>query len=173
MSVGSPLAEEKLQHLAAPIHRQALAAGKWQSQRGSALKRDWQVQIKHSDDGVISGRVLIAGGRWAQVRLEGRVDGDEVYGVLLDDAGREVGDFSGSVGKSAASGTYRMKDGDEGNWSAAMGSAPAIGAASSNQIPATPAPVDELGGSAALAAQVPLPQGEELMANWLKGHDEQ
>jgi hypothetical protein len=123
---------------------EALAAGKWQSQRGSALQRDWQVQIKHSDDGVIVGRVLITGGRWVQVRLEGRVDGDEVYGVLLNDAGREVGNFSGSVGRSAAGGTYRMKDGDEGSWSTAVGGeASARSVSEASEIPATPAPVPE------------------------------
>jgi hypothetical protein len=133
----------RLDGIPAPIHRQALAAGKWQSQRGSAVQRDWQVQIKHSADGGIGGRILITGGRWPQVRLEGRVDGDEVYGVLLDGAGQEVGDFTGSVGKTAASGTYRMKDGDEGNWSTAVGSE-REGAdqalSDAGEIPATQAP---------------------------------
>jgi hypothetical protein len=140
VAVGSPPLEQELRHPGSP-HRQALAAGKWQSQHGSAVQRDWQVQIKRSADGVIGGRILIAGGRWSQVRVEGRVDGDEVYGVLLDDAGQEVGDFTGSVGKEGASGTYRMKDGDEGSWSTAVGSETAIRAVSGDEIPATPAPV--------------------------------
>jgi hypothetical protein len=101
----------------AKVVRQALTAGKWQSHRAAADKRDWRVQFKHMEDGSVEGRITVMGGKLQQVRLQGRVDGGEVYGVLLDDNDSQVGNFSGKVDGQSASGTYRTNDGDDGEWS--------------------------------------------------------
>ncbi len=36
---------------------------------------------------------------------------------MLDDGGAQIGSFEGMVFGKGASGTYRLNDGDDGNWS--------------------------------------------------------
>jgi hypothetical protein len=98
--------------------RAAVGAGRWQSQRDTLGHRDWQVQIQRFDDDSIEGSLIVIGSPTLhKVRLEGRVDGEEVYGVLLGDSNRQVGTFTGSVFEAGVSGTYTTADGDSGSWS--------------------------------------------------------
>jgi len=98
------------------LSRQATGAGEWQSREAARGKRGWQIEIERFGDGAVSGRVRLFGSPFERARLVGRVDDDDVYGVLLDDDGRQIGTFSGAVFTNALSGTYRMIDGDEGAW---------------------------------------------------------
>ncbi len=98
--------------------RQFVAGGNWQSHRDALDKRGWQIQMKHFDDDSLSGRIIIVGSpRLQQARLEGRVDGTQVYGVLVDDHDSQVGTFTGSIYQNSVSGTYTTADGDTGDWS--------------------------------------------------------
>jgi len=100
------------------IVRQFVAGGNWQSHRDALDKRGWQIQMKHFDDDSLSGRIIIVGSpRLQQARLEGRVDGTQVYGVLVDDHDSQVGTFTGSIYQNSVSGTYTTADGDTGDWS--------------------------------------------------------
>jgi len=99
------------------IRRQFVAGGNWQSHRDGLDKRGWQIQMKHFDDDSLSGRIVIVGSRLQQARLEGRVDGTQVYGVLVDDHDSQVGTFTGSIYQNSVSGTYTTADGDTGDWS--------------------------------------------------------
>jgi len=95
---------------------QSTGAGEWQSREPARGKRGWQIEIERFGDGAVAGRVRLFGSPFERAQLVGRVDGDDVYGVLLDDDGRQIGTFSGAVFTNALSGTYRMVDGDEGAW---------------------------------------------------------
>jgi len=108
--------------VAARPERQFLGGGSWKSQLGADERRDWSVQLKRSGDGAIAGRLAVRGGpKLGAARLEGRIDGDDVYGVLLDDADAQIGRFNGRIvnaGKltAAMAGTYTLADGDRGDW---------------------------------------------------------
>jgi hypothetical protein len=122
--------------------KQFVGGGKWQSQRSIASLSDraigaltdsgndsmnqwrndailgWQVQLKHLEDGSLSGRVVIVGSPVLDhAEIQGQVTGSEVDGVLLDDGGRQVGTFSGSIANGTVGGTYSTADGDVGDWS--------------------------------------------------------
>ena len=97
--------------------RQFTGGGNWQSQRRDPEQHGWQVQLKHSDDDSLSGRITVAGSSLIQnARIEGQVSGNEIYGVLVDDNDAQVGTFTGSIFKQGMSGTYTTADGDTGNW---------------------------------------------------------
>jgi hypothetical protein len=96
----------------------AVGAGRWESVQDAGEKRDWQIQVERYDDGAIEGSIVVVGSPYLhKARLEGRVDGKEVYGVLLGDGEKQVGTFAGTVGDTGLSGTYRTEHGDSGNWS--------------------------------------------------------
>jgi hypothetical protein len=95
---------------------QAVGAGRWQSQRDGLGSRDWHLQLKRFDDDSIEGSLIIVGSELNNVRLEGRVDGDDVYGAMVDDSNRQVGTFTGSIFAGGVSGTYATTSGDTGNW---------------------------------------------------------
>ena len=65
----------------------------------------------------LSGRVTLMGSPLDQARIEGQVTGADVDGVLLDDAGTQVGTFSGTITSGGIAGTYTTADGDTGDWS--------------------------------------------------------
>jgi hypothetical protein len=96
--------------------RQFVGGGGWQH-RNDATRQTWHVQLKRFDDGSLSGRVLIVGSPLLDhAEIQGQVTGSEVDGVLLDDGGRQVGTFSGTLSNGTVSGTYTTADGDLGNW---------------------------------------------------------
>jgi hypothetical protein len=48
--------------------------------------------------------------------VEARVSGRGITGALLDDEGKAVAEFDGTVGATALWGRYRSTSGDEGSW---------------------------------------------------------
>jgi hypothetical protein len=114
--------------------QQFVGSGRWQSQRGNKPSSDraagssgasslaasgtaWQVQLKHLDDDSLAGRVLIVGSPVLDhARILGQVTGRDVDGALLDDGGRQVGTFSGTIRNNRLSGSYTTADGDAGTW---------------------------------------------------------
>ena len=116
LPIGVGLSEERAPE--ARVSDRAVGAGRWQSQRDNLGNRDWHVQIQRFDDDSIEGSLIVIGSPTLhKVRLEGRVDGDEVYGVLVGDSKQQVGTFTGSVFEAGVSGTYTTADGDSGSWS--------------------------------------------------------
>ena len=98
--------------------RQFLGAGKWQSQRDDAGKRDWHVELKRRDDNSLVGRITVIGSsELREARIEAQVTGDDIYGALVDDTDQQIGTFIGTVYKENLSGTYTFKNGDTGTWS--------------------------------------------------------
>lgn len=51
-----------------------------------------------------------------EARLEGRLDGAEVYGVLLGPDDRQIGTFTGYRARRSLTGTYTFANGDSGTW---------------------------------------------------------
>jgi hypothetical protein len=96
----------------------AVGAGRWESPNAAGDKRDWQIEIERFADDSIAGSIIVIGSPYLhKARIEGRVEGKEVYGVLVGDNESQVGTFSGTITDSGLSGTYTTKQGDSGNWS--------------------------------------------------------
>jgi len=96
--------------------RQFAGGGGWQS-HGRRDRQGWDVQLKHFDDGSLSGRVVIVGSPVLDhAQIQGQVTGSDVDGVLLDDSGRQVGTFSGTIRNKRVSGTYTTADANLGSW---------------------------------------------------------
>ena len=96
---------------------QAAGAGRWESARDDAGKRDVQIQIERFDDSSIAGSISVVGSAYLnKARLEGRVDGKEVYCVLVGADDQQIGTFAGTVADTGLSGTYTTNQGDSGSW---------------------------------------------------------
>ncbi|MCK6554087.1 hypothetical protein L6Q96_05815 [Candidatus Binatia bacterium] len=99
------------------VVRQFVGGGQWQSRRDGHGRRDWQVELKRRDDGSIGGRVTVLGSPLLdEARIEGRIDGAEVYGVLVGPDDRQIGTFAGTRVRKSLSGTYTFGNGDTGTW---------------------------------------------------------
>lgn len=99
------------------LARQSTGGGRWQSHRNGSDQNGWQLQLQRFDDDSIAGKIAVVGSPLIQhAQIVGHVTGTDVDGVLLDDNGKQVGTFSGSVFKKGASGTYTTADGDSGLW---------------------------------------------------------
>lgn len=99
------------------VVRQFVGGGQWQSRREGHGQRDWQVELKRRDDGSVGGRVTVLGSPLLdEARIEGRIDGAEVYGVLVGPDDRQIGTFAGTRVRKGLSGTYTFGDGDTGTW---------------------------------------------------------
>lgn len=95
----------------------AVGAGRWESAQATGEKRDWQIQIERFTDDSLAGSIIVIGSPYLhKARIEGRVDGKDVYGVLIADDDTQVGTFTGTVADTGLSGTYATKQGDSGTW---------------------------------------------------------
>ncbi len=94
----------------------ATGTGEWQSRERGTATLPWQVEIEKFGDGAVQGWLRVLGSDYGKVQLVGRVDGNDVYGELLDAGGAQVGTFQGAVAGAGAAGTYSMNNGDDGNW---------------------------------------------------------
>ena len=94
----------------------AMGTGEWQSRERGTATLPWQVEIEKFGDGAVLGWLRVLGSDYGKVQLVGRVDGNDVYGELVDAGGAQVGTFQGAVAGAGAAGTYSMHNGDDGNW---------------------------------------------------------
>ena len=70
------------------LPQRASGAGRWESTRAAGDKRDWQIEVERFDDDSIAGSIIVIGSpSLHKARIEGRVEGAEVYGVLVADGG--------------------------------------------------------------------------------------
>ena len=100
------------------LPQRASGAGRWESTRAAGDKRDWQIEVERFDDDSIAGSIIVIGSpSLHKARIEGRVEGAEVYGVLVADGDKQVGTFTGTIGDAGLSGTYTTTEGDSGSWS--------------------------------------------------------
>ena len=100
------------------IQTRAVGAGRWESTHAAGDKRDWQIEIERFTDDSIAGSIIVIGSPYLhKARIEGRVEGKEVYGVLVGDDDKQVGTFTGTIGDAGLSGTYTTDQGDSGSWS--------------------------------------------------------
>ena len=110
-----------------PSIEQAVGVGRWESAHDDAGKREVQIQIERFDNNSITGSLIVVGSSYLnKTRLEGRVEGKEVYGVLVGADSQQIGTFVGMVADSGLSGTYTTNQGDAGSWNWAGTAAPQV-----------------------------------------------
>lgn len=92
--------------------------GTWKTTRWHGSPEGWDVQLERASDDSIRGRLVTFGSSsLGETRVEGRIDGQEIYGALVDANNQQIGSFTGSIAKHGMSGTYTTNDGDQGEWS--------------------------------------------------------
>lgn len=96
------------------------ASGRWSAGIGDVEPgSSWNVAAVRLDNNELRGRVTVLGSPVVRdANLEGRISGRGVVGVLLDDEGRVLVEFDGTMTPGAASGTYRDRSGGSGRWQA-------------------------------------------------------
>ena len=114
-----PAAERPRRDPARP-KRQYAGQGRWHSGRAhdDRDQRAWHLHVERGDDDSLVGRIgLVGSPTLTSAQIEGQISGKDVYGVLVDDAGMQVGTFDGTLANNRVNGTYQTADGDSGNWS--------------------------------------------------------
>jgi hypothetical protein len=77
----------------------------------------WNIDALRFEDEQIRGRITVSGSRFFdEANVEGQFSGRGVFGKLVDDEGKELASFEGAVTSTGASGTYRDRSGDVGEW---------------------------------------------------------
>jgi hypothetical protein len=93
--------------------------GKWKtSGKAAVATQQWHVDALRASDNALSGRVTLGGSRLAQAgNLVGRISGQSLSGNVVDDHGKQIVSFTGTVTATGISGTYTDRTGETGNWS--------------------------------------------------------
>lgn len=96
------------------------ANGGWGASREEITRsgaQRWGIDALRYEDGQLRGRIGISGSPLLDsANVEGRLSGRGVVGTLVDDEGRELAEFQGAMTASGASGTYRDRNGESGEW---------------------------------------------------------
>jgi hypothetical protein len=92
--------------------------GRWESHQQAMTAKAFDVQLERTlRDGTLRGQIAVresaavGGGR-----IEGRIEGTTVSGLIVDESGAEVAAFAGEVAGTVMSGSYQTRDGDAGTW---------------------------------------------------------
>jgi hypothetical protein len=108
------------QTAAAPITASQLhGGGGWKTSGKAALaQQQWHVDALRASDNTLRGRVTLGGSPLAQAgNLVGKISGQSLSGNVVDDAGKQIVSFTGTITASGISGTYTDRTGETGNWS--------------------------------------------------------
>jgi hypothetical protein len=95
------------------------AGGEWVTASDGVTRtsQHWNVDALRFKDSQIRGRISVSGSTlFDSANLEGQFSGRGVFGKLVDDEGNELASFEGAVTSAGASGTYRDRNGDVGEW---------------------------------------------------------
>jgi len=96
---------------------EASAAGRWAASRTAAASQRWEGKVANRD-GALEGTVTIEGSPVLRSGVvQGRVEGNGVWGTLTDGRGREVATFTGTITDGGrVHGRYRDASGEAGTW---------------------------------------------------------
>jgi len=91
--------------------------GGWHA-RGVERTQRWQLDVRRGPGAAIRGRLAIDGSAlFSAGNVEGSLDGPRLNGSVIDDTGRLLATFAGTVSPSgAATGTYLDASGETGAW---------------------------------------------------------
>ena len=98
--------------------RDVHGAGLWKSDgkqgRGS---QHWKLDVVRGPDDSLRGRISVANSPViADANVDGRISGDIVRGLILDDAGIPLASFEGKVSPGGITGKYTDRSGETGQW---------------------------------------------------------
>ena len=100
----------------APVARRR---GGWKPNAKAALPgQQWHVDALRASDNTLRGRVTLGGSPLAQAgNLVGKISDQQLSGNVVDDTGKQIVSFTGTITASGISGTYTDRTGETGNWS--------------------------------------------------------
>jgi hypothetical protein len=93
--------------------------GGWKPAAKAALPgQQWHVDALRATDNTLRGRVSLGGSPLAAAgNLVGQISGQSLSGNVVDDNGKPIASFTGTVSSTGISGTYTDRTGETGNWS--------------------------------------------------------
>jgi hypothetical protein len=93
--------------------------GGWKTAGKAVLaQQHWHVDALRATDNTLRGRVTLGGSPLASAgNLVGQISGQHVSGNVVDDTGKEIVKFTGTITATGISGTYTDRTGETGNWS--------------------------------------------------------
>ena len=104
----------------APITAQQLhGGGGWKPAAKAAVAgQQWHVDALRATDNSVRGRVSLGGSPLAQAgNLVGQISGQTLSGSVVDDTGKQIASFTGTITATGITGTYTDRTGETGNWS--------------------------------------------------------
>jgi hypothetical protein len=92
--------------------------GGWKpSAKAAVAGQQWHVDALRATDNTLRGRVSLGGSPLAQAgNLVGQISGQRLSGNVVDDNGKQIASFTGTVTSTGISGTYTDRTGETGNW---------------------------------------------------------
>jgi hypothetical protein len=93
--------------------------GGWKpSAKAAVAGQQWHVDALRATDNTLRGRVSLGGSPLASAgNLVGQISGQSLSGNVVDDAGKQIASFTGTIAATGISGTYTDRTGETGNWS--------------------------------------------------------
>jgi hypothetical protein len=90
--------------------------GSWKTSGKAAVgMQQWHVDALRASDNSLSGRVSLGGSSLAQAgNLVGKISGQSLSGNVVDDTGKQILSFTGTVTATGISGTYTDRTGRRG-----------------------------------------------------------
>jgi hypothetical protein len=98
--------------------QQLRGGGSWKPDGKAAVARQqWRVDAARRTDNSLRGRVTLGGSPLAQAgNLLVRISGQSLSGNVVDDSGKQIASFTGTITAAGISGTYTDRTGETGNW---------------------------------------------------------
>jgi hypothetical protein len=102
----------------AAITASQLHGGGWKpSARAALATQQWHVDALRATDNTLRGRVSLGGSPLAAAgNLVGQISGQRLSGNVVDDNGKPIASFTGTIAATGITGTYTDRTGETGNW---------------------------------------------------------
>ncbi|MBX3024664.1 hypothetical protein KF840_07125 [bacterium] len=113
------------EHAERPIVHRLAGSGSWQGRMANAdarwkegSGRPWFIHAIERDDGSVRAKLSVPGvPGFDDLTVEGQLDGDDAFGVLLNEKGVQVGTFNAKMARDGNGGTFILGSGESGSWS--------------------------------------------------------
>jgi len=93
-------------------------SGRWQrSGETHSDQKVWRIHAVRRDDGSVQAKLSAVGVPGMEdITIEGHIVGEEAFGVLLGDDGKQVTTFNAKISADGRSGSFILGRGESGTW---------------------------------------------------------
>jgi len=117
--------------------RQFAGGGQWRSQgdpKGQA--RSWRIHAVEGEDGAVKAKLSVLGvPGFEDLTVEGQIIGEDAFGVLLDDSGKQKATFNAKLLGDGSGGSFILGTGESGTWEYDASTKAALSKAASDRAP--------------------------------------